>query len=208
MCSHQRRPVLIHTALASATLAVALSACGSPAAAPLTPASTSSGAATVPTSHPTEFNPPGDIPDTAVYVDRPVPGTTVHVAVPEGWAQSAQGTTCTDKYNSISIRVISMPTQPTLATVRRDEVPRLASSQSKFALTGIAEAQRTSGKAILITYLIDSTPDQVTGKVVRDAVQQFDFWHAGHEAILTLTGPQSADNVDPWKRVSDSLRWN
>ena len=191
---------------AIATLAVGLSACGTPAAHPSVSAVTSPGSAGVPTSHPTEFNPPGDIPDTAVYVDRLVPGTTVHVAVPEGWAQSVQGTTFTDKYNSISVRVIPMPTPPTPASVRRDEVPSLARTHTKFTLTGITATNRIN--AILITYLMDSAPDPVTGKVIRDAVQQFDFWRAGHEAILTLTGPRSADNVDPWRRVSGSFRWN
>ena len=207
MGSNRTRPAIIPTAVASAILAVGLSGCGS-AAAPAAPPSRPSSAGSAPTSHPTEFNPPGDIPDTAVYLDRVVAGTTVHFVVPEGWAQASQGATFTDKYNSISVRVIPMPTPPTLVSVRRDEVPHLASSQSKFALIRIVETQRASGRVILITYLIDSAPDPVTGKVVRDAVQQFDFWHAGREAILTLTGPQSADNVDPWKRVSDSLRWH
>jgi hypothetical protein len=47
----------------------------------------------------------------------------------------------------------------------------------------------------------------VTGKVVRDAVERFEFWKAGEEAILSLSGPQGADNVDPWQIVSDSLHW-
>ncbi|MDT7564604.1 MAG: hypothetical protein QOG76_3228, partial [Pseudonocardiales bacterium] len=24
---------------------------------------------------------------------------------------------------------------------------------------------------------------------------------------LTLSGPKGADNVDPWRKVTDSLRW-
>ena len=58
-----------------------------------------------------------------------------------------------------------------------------------------------------ITYLLDSAPNPVTDKVVRDAVERYEFWHAGQEAILTLTGPEHADNVDPWQIVSDSLQW-
>jgi hypothetical protein len=54
---------------------------------------------------------------------------------------------------------------------------------------------------------MDSAPNPVTGKVVRDAVERFEFWKAGEEAMLSLSGPQGADNVDPWQIVSDSLHW-
>jgi hypothetical protein len=30
---------------------------------------------------------------------------------------------------------------------------------------------------------------------------------SGHEVDLTLSGPVNADNVDPWRIVSDSLAW-
>jgi hypothetical protein len=26
--------------------------------------------------------------------------------------------------------------------------------------------------------------------------------------VLTLSGPKGADNVDPWRIVSDSLKWH
>jgi hypothetical protein len=25
--------------------------------------------------------------------------------------------------------------------------------------------------------------------------------------MLTLSGPKGADNVDPWRKITDSLRW-
>jgi len=48
----------------------------------------------------------------------------------------------------------------------------------------------------------------VTGKVVRDAFERYTFYRAGKRVDLTLSGPTNADNVDPWRIVSDSLRWN
>jgi len=66
---------------------------------------------------------------------------------------------------------------------------------------------RQAGTAILLTYQGDSTPDEVTGKVVRDAFERYTFYRAGKRIDLTLSGPTTADNVDPWKIVSDSLRW-
>jgi hypothetical protein len=129
--------------------------------------------------------------------------------VPEGWARSTTGgvTTFTDKLNSVSIQVVKSATAPTVASVRRQEVPQLRSSVTKFALGNISTASRQAGRAVLVTYQQDSKPDPVTGKVVRDAVERFDFWRSGQEAVLTLSGPVGADNVDPWQIVSDSLHW-
>ena len=172
--------------------------------------SNASATGAAPTAHPTEFNPPGDIPDNAVFVDHVVPGSRVHFKAPEGWAQSSQGGTesFTDHYNSIAIQVISAAKAPSPASAKQVDVARLKSGQSQLQLTGIDTVTRNgAGTAVRIRYLIDSKPDPVTGKVVRDAVECYEFWHRGQEAILTLTGPKNADNVDPWRTVSDSVSW-
>lgn len=183
---------------------------------PSTPGQTSSSKPATPTApHATEFNPPGDIPDNAVFVDHAAEGTRVHFTVPEGWAQStAHGitggtgvTTFTDKYNSVSIQVVDASSAPTVASAQGKEIPELRRTVSHFTLQGVETVSRAHGNAVHVTYLMDSQPNPVTGKVVRDAVERFEFWHAGQEAILTLTGPQNADNVDPWQIVSDSLQW-
>jgi hypothetical protein len=160
-------------------------------------------------AHPTEFNPPGDIPDNAVFVDHTAPGTRVHFSVPEGWAATTQGpvTTYTDKYNSISIEVRPRATASTVASARAEDVPELQHTAQNFQLQGIETVDRKHGSAVHITYLADSPPNPVTDKVVRNAVERFEFWKGGEEALLTLAGPQGADNVDPWQIVSDSLEW-
>jgi hypothetical protein len=159
--------------------------------------------------HATEFNPPGDIPDNSVYVDQVAPGSQVHFTVPEGWAKVTKGavTTFTDKYNDISIQVVAMKHAPTLASVRALELPQLRRSVAKFSLTSVNQVTRQHGTAIHVVYGLDSAPNPVTNKVVRDVAERFDFWRSGQEAVLTLTGPQNADNVDPWQTVSDSLQW-
>jgi hypothetical protein len=157
----------------------------------------------------TEFNPPGDIPDNQVFVDYRVPGTTVHIKVPEGWPRSKSGgtVTFTDHYNSIAVSVVAATSAPTVKSARQSEVPQLEHSVSNYAAGDVTTVQRQHGNAVLVTYLLDSSPDKVTGKVVRDAAERYEFWHAGQEAVLTLTGPKGADNVDPWRTVSDSLTW-
>jgi hypothetical protein len=61
--------------------------------------------------------------------------------------------------------------------------------------------------AIRTTYLADATANAVTGKAGTNAVERYVFFHNGKDVILTLTGPKGADNVDPWKIVTDSVTW-
>lgn len=96
---------------------------------------------------------------------------------------------------------------PTLASARSQDVPALKKSVASFSAGPVTRVTRNHGTAVHIVYQLDSAPNPVTDKVVRDVAERFEFWHAGEEAILTLTGPVNADNVDPWQIVSDSLQW-
>jgi hypothetical protein len=87
-------------------------------------------------------------------------------------------------------------------------VSALRSSVPRFAPGKVTTVSRAGGTAVLVTYLGDSAPNPVTGKVVRDAFELYLFSRNGKVAELTLSGPTNADNVDPWKIVSDSLRWH
>ncbi len=157
----------------------------------------------------TEFNPPGDIPDNQVFVTYHVPVSNVEIKVPEGWARTSTSgvTTFTDNYNSVGIKVVPAAKPPTIASAQATEVPELRRSVAKYSHGQVTMVQRQHGSAVLITYFADSEPNPVTGRVVRDTVERFEFWHNGQEAVLTLTGPQGADNVDPWQLVSDSVQW-
>jgi hypothetical protein len=219
----------VAAALAAAlTLAAALAvgACGGGGGTPGTSAASSRSASTAgtPTTsvgtatsrpgataqpHPTESNPPGDIPDSQVYVPYTPVGGHLTVKVPEGWARTVTGAvvTFTDKLNTIRISQRPAGTAPTPTTVRAQDVPRLQAQVPKFVLGRIGTTSRTAGRAVLLTYQGDSAPNAVTGKVVRDAFEQYVFFHAGTRVDLTLSGPVNADNVDPWRTVTDSLRW-
>jgi hypothetical protein len=52
-----------------------------------------------------------------------------------------------------------------------------------------------------------SAPSAVTGKSVTEAVERYAFWRGGREVVLTLSGPMGSDNVDPWRKITDSFRW-
>ena len=158
----------------------------------------------------TESNPPGDIPDNTAYVAFSPAGGGYSVKIPEGWARTSGGTTTsfTDKLNHIEVSKAAAPSQLTLASVTNTDVAGLKATVPKFAMGKVSTVVRHGGTAILATYQGDSAPDQVTGKVVRDSFERYTFYRASKRVDLTLSGPTNADNVDPWRIVSDSLRWS
>lgn len=218
-----RRTLTIAGAIATTAILAACSGSSSGLAAgqtPKGPASsasvTSSGSSlsTAPSPQPapkvTEVNPPGDIPDNQAYVAFNPPGGGYSVKIPEGWARTSTGTTTSfgDKLNHIQMSTATATTQPTTASVTTTDVPSLKTTVPKFAMGKVSLVVRRGGRAILLTYQGDSASDPVTGKVVRDAFERYTFYRAGKRVDLTLSGPTNADNVDPWRIVSDSLRWS
>ncbi|MFC6986789.1 hypothetical protein [Streptomyces cirratus] len=158
---------------------------------------------------PTESNPPGDIPDNQAYVVfKPSTGGFT-VSVPEGWARTSTGpdTAFTDKLNRIEVSEHAAATAPTTASVTARDVPALAKAVPGFSPGKASEVSRKAGKAVLYTYEGTTAPDPVTGKALRDAYERYVFHHNGRDVVLTLSGPVKADNVDPWRTVTDSLRW-
>ena len=155
-----------------------------------------------------EVSPPGDIPDNQVFVRYSPPRARYSVRVPEGWARvsSAGAVTFTDKLNSVRMASRPVTAAPTTASVRRG-LPAFARSIHGFASGRVSTVNRHAGTAVRLTYLADSGADPVTGKVHTDAVERYLFFHNGTEVDLTLSGPKGADNVDPWRIVTESLRW-
>ena len=195
-----RRLILI----AAALVVVVIAGCGS---------SSSSSSSTpnqgAPNPNAAEVNPAGDIPDNQAYVPYSPPQSQFSVTVPEGWSQTSSGgaVTFTDKLNSIRIEQSPASSAPTAASVKSNVVPMLAKSVQGFSNPQVSTVQRSAGSAVLVTYLAQAKPDPVTGKTGTDAVEQYTFFHKGQDVTLTLTGPQGADNVDPWMTVTDSLKW-
>jgi hypothetical protein len=190
--------------------ALLLAGCsGTKPATPVGAPATSAPAATTGSTHPAEVNPAGDIPDDQVFVAYSPPGGSFTVKVPEGWGRTSSGgaITFTDKLNSITLESVRAAAAPTVASVRARELPAVAQAGRNYQPGQVSLVRRAAGPAVLATYRADSVPDPVTGKVVRDAVERYEFWRGGTEARLTLSGPVGADNVDPWRTVTDSFRW-
>jgi hypothetical protein len=155
-----------------------------------------------------ETNPQGDIPDNQQYVAYAPPGGGFSVKVPEGWSRTGTPPTVTftDKLNSIRIETAPSPSAPTAASVQR-EISAFRTTATHFSGGAVSTIQRKAGSVVLATYRTDASPDPVTGKVRNDDVERYHFWKAGKLVTLTLAGPHGADNVDPWRIVTDSFRW-
>lgn len=197
------------SALAAAVAAVTLTGCSAAAGGNLNPPPASGGPATPVTPQATESNAAGDIPDNQPYVSFSPPGAPVNVKVPEGWARTTAGavTSFTDKLNRIEISTGPAATAPTVASVQATDLPQLQASVPAFTPGQVSTVTRPAGPAVLVTYQGDSAKDPVTGKVVRDAFERYIFYRGGTRVDLTLAGPTNADNVDPWRTVTDSLQW-
>lgn len=218
-------PALLSVAAAAAALAgCAITATPAPTTGPDTktnpahtagPTPSSPGGATAPSANPTaaspaapEANPPGDIPDNQVYVVYRPPGAAWQVKVPEGWARSTSGgpATFTDKLNAVTITSTQTATTPTAADVTA-AVNDTDGGRPGFTWGRVDSVKRSAGTAYRTVYRVDGTADPVTGKTVNDDVETYTFWRNGQQVTLRLSGPHGADNVDPWKIITDSFRW-
>jgi hypothetical protein len=186
----------------------AKSGSATPTPAPASSAPASSAPATPPSPAAPEANAAGDIPDNQQFVAYTPASGLFTVKIPEGWSRTeASGTvTFTDKLNSVRVDTAARPTAPSEAGARA-ELDALRSGSGHFSGGKVSTVSRHAGRAILTTYRADAPANAVTGKVVNDDVERYQFWRNGQLVTLVLAGPHGADNVDPWRIVTDSFGW-
>jgi hypothetical protein len=180
---------------------VAVAACGNSSS---SSTSTSSGAVN---PNAKEASPPGDIPDNQAFVRYTPPGGGYSVKVPEGWARTAAGgaVTFTDKLNSVRMESHAAAAAPTVATYKAKEQPRVRAATNGYKAVSVTTVSRKGGKAVRAVYYATTPPNAVTGKTSTNTVERYEFFRNGKEVVITLSGPKGADNVDPWRIVSDSV---
>jgi hypothetical protein len=183
-------PRILVAATLAAAVALVAAGCGSSGSSSSSTSSSTAASKPAAATGP-EKSPAGDIPDNQAYVAYR--GSGYSVKVPEGWARTsaAGAVTFTDKLNSVRIE---------------SQAAGTAAAQ-KPAGAKVSTVSRPAGRAARITYVAKSAPDPVTGRRVDDAVERYVFTHGGRAVVLTLSGPTTADNVDPWKLITSSLRW-
>jgi hypothetical protein len=201
------------TAASAAAITVILAGCSTSGSAATSATSATNSSASGPAASqaplPAESNPPGDIPDTTVYVPYRSAKGHVAIKVPEGWARqnTAASSTFTSNLNSISVAWQPMTSAPTMSTARSVTVPHLSHAALAFRLQSVKAVTLPGGPAVEIVYEVNSPPNAVTGRQYRLVIERFEFYKNGRSAVLSLSSTVGSDNVDPWRIVSDSFRW-
>lgn len=157
---------------------------------------------------PAEKNPPGDIPDSQVFIDYASPqGFTLKV--PEGWARSdrADGASFIDKLDGVVVSVAKADALPSVESAKADYVPKLEADGRAVRVTAVKQVKLASGPAIRIIYTSNSEPNAVTNKQVRLENERYLYFRDGKLVTLELYAPKGADNVDQWQLMSNSFQW-
>jgi hypothetical protein len=174
---------------------------------PVTPTPTSAPARTE-KPVPAENNPPGDIPDNLAFIPYSNKAGGYSFTHPEGWARTLHGVRVrfTDKLNGVVVESVPSTTAPTESSSRTNDVPRLRAAVPAFQLRSISPVTVPAGDGVRIVFRRNSDPDPVTGKILRDEVEEYDVFSAGRLVRMDLYGPVGADNVDAYRTMSQSLK--
>jgi len=164
------------------------------------------GPALAETALPPEKNPPGDIPDSQVFLNYAGPGFSIQV--PEGWARAdaPNGATFSDKYNTLEVTVAPAAAAPSVEEVKSTEAKALAPNGRAVDVTSIKEVKLSGGRAIRIDYSSNSAPNAVTNKAIRLEDVRFLLFGGGKLVTLDMSAPKGADNVDQWNLMANSIR--
>ena len=155
-----------------------------------------------------EHNPPGDIPDTQVFVPYGSPlGFTIKV--PEGWARKtgASSARFADKYNTVDIAISDQSTRPTITSLKEVQVPTLESTGRAVRVSQVKDIRLGASMAVMVAYTSNSDPNPVTNKQIRLEHDRYFIYRNGKLATLDMAAPQGADNVDAWRLMAHSFRW-
>jgi hypothetical protein len=156
-----------------------------------------------------EKNPPGDIPDSQVFIAYKAPAGA-SMKVPEGWSRKdmPQGARFFDKYNIVELSVGNAAAAPTVATATSTEAAQLATSGHAVKVGAIKPVKLPGGIGVVIEYSANSEPNTVTGKPIRLEAARYLIFRNGKLATLDLEAPAGADNVDQWRLMAASVRLN
>jgi len=149
----------------------------------------------------------GDIPDNQVFLTFKNSAAHYSIKYPEGWTQHGSGRDVTfqDKNNVVHI-VVDKGTAPTPASVRA-ELQALQETNLGLRFQQPHAVRIGSAPAVKAVYTTRSKPNPVTGKRVTLVVDRYEFAKGGRRAIVDLGTPKGVDNVDAYRMMSESFRW-
>jgi hypothetical protein len=149
----------------------------------------------------------GDIPDTQVFLTFTNPTGQYSISYPEGWTRKGAGNdvTFSDKNNIVHI-VIAKAAPPTAASATA-ELNGLKQSNPALTFTPPTAVRVKAGQAVKTTYTTRSAPNPVTGKSVLLIVDRYELSHGGTRATVDLGTQKGVDNVDAYRLMINSFRW-
>jgi hypothetical protein len=149
----------------------------------------------------------GDIPDSQNFLTLNNQHLRIAMIYPEGWTvqEGASGVSIKDKNNLVRIAVSNGPA-PTTASVQA-QLAALKRSTPALSTGSVQTISLKSGPAVKATYTTQSAPNPVTGKQVTLMVDRYVLSHGGRVAIVELGTPTGVDNVDAYRRMIQSFKW-
>jgi hypothetical protein len=149
----------------------------------------------------------GDIPDNQVYLSFADPQAGYSIKYPEGWTRTgaAGDITFADKNNRVHI-VIGTGASPSVTAVSA-ELNKLKSQTPSLQFKPPTQINLTSGAAVKASYTTNSAPNSVTGKSVQLIVDRYEFSHGGKRATVDLGTAKGVDNIDAYKMMINSFKW-
>jgi hypothetical protein len=149
----------------------------------------------------------GDIPDSQNFLTLNDQHLRIGMIYPEGWTvqEGSSGVTIKDKNNLVRIALSTGPA-PTTASVQA-QLAALKSSTPALTTGSVQTISLKSGPAVKATYTTQSAPNPVTGKQVTLMVDRYVLSHGGRVAVVELGTPVGVDNVDAYKRMIGSFKW-
>jgi hypothetical protein len=149
----------------------------------------------------------GDIPDSQNFLTLNASHLRISMIYPEGWTvqEGASGVSIQDKNNLVRIDLSHGPA-PTTASVRA-QLAALKRSTPSLTVGSTQTIILESGPAVKATYTTQSAPNPVTGKQVTLKVDRYELSHSGRVAVVDLGTPVGVDNVDAYKRMIASFKW-
>lgn len=156
-----------------------------------------------------EKNPPGDIPDSQVFITYTSVLGGYKLRVPEGWARTTLGTDVkfTQYFDGLAVELTDVLQRPTVASIRRGQAQQLKKTGRAVVIKSIKAIKVSHQPAVVMVYQSNSAPNPVTNKQVRLENETYFFYRPGKLAALSLWAPLGADNADQWKLIAHSFTW-
>lgn len=148
----------------------------------------------------------GDVPDNAVFLTYRGAAWQFKIQYVEGWQVTTQadGVVIRDKDSSETVQIVAKPAN-LAGWIDGTDLPGLKSLPG-FSLTKADRVKLGSATINHVAYHALSAPDSVTGKRVPSAIDRF-YVVGPALAVITLATPDGVDNVDAFRQILGSFKW-